>query len=1178
MLTLSQALSALPEIQDLLTRVQSPGDTLTPVALGGLSAVHQAHVVAAVRRLTGRPVAVLCPDEALAVRMQSDAAAFAQEEVRLLPAREWSFYPAEAVSREWEQARLDTLAALTAGQAGLVCGPVDAFLQRTLPPDALQKASLRLKPKLILPPDALVEALVLAGYRRCEQVEGVGQFVRRGGLVDFYSPGAAHPVRVEFFDDEIDTLSSVDPDSQRRIGPLADAPLLPVAEALPQASPGGLAGLLADMEALAARESARAGAPDTLALSVRQDMERLRDTGYLPDMDRYLPLLYPHMTTALDILPPGTVVFFTEYRRSLERLKNTLWRLGEDMESLLAEGRLSPEMTALCLDEPALLARLAKGPLVFLDSILPGRYEPAPRALHSLFAKQMSSYGGNLDVAMADMTACLDEGYAVVALCAGERQVGRLKDLLEGRDLSPVLDFALTQPPAPGRITLAVGALSGGLEYPALKLAVFTEGQLVAAPRRRRGLGKKDARAKLASYADLTPGDLVVHEHHGIGRFDGIVKMPVDGIDRDYIHIAYAAGDGLYVPVTQLHLVSKYIGGGEESAVRLHKLGGGEWQRAKTRARAAAQDLAQGLIKLYAERKRMPGCAFPADSDWQTQFEEAFEYVETDDQLRCAAEIKADMQAPAPMDRLLCGDVGFGKTEVALRAVMKCLLGGKQAALLAPTTVLAQQHYQTALRRFAGHPVRIGMCSRFVPPKQAADNLRKLASGEMDFIIGTHKLLQKTVKYKDLGLLIVDEEQRFGVTHKERLKEMARQVDVLTLTATPIPRTLGMALAGLRDMSTIEEPPRDRYPVQTYVLEHDWSILADALRREIQRGGQAYYLHNRVESIDATAARLARMLPGVSVAAAHGQMEEGALSDVMSRMADGEIQILVCTTIIETGLDIPNVNTLIIEDADRLGLAQLHQIRGRVGRSPRHAFAYMTYRRGKALTEVAAKRLTAIREFAEFGSGFKIAMRDLEIRGAGNVLGPEQHGHMLSVGYDMYLKLLEEAVLEAQGEPPPSRVDCTADLPVSAGIPETYIAAPGQRMDLYRRIAALRDGEDASDLLDELIDRFGDPPVPVTALVRIALLRAAAARLGISEIAQKTDPKKNQPLLIFTLAEVDLQRAAALCVHPEYKSRILFGAGKIPHLSLRLTSKHNTLQEAQTFVDTYKALTERNEE
>ena len=713
---------------------------------------------------------------------------------------------------------------------------------------------------------------------------------------------------------------------------------------------------------------------------------------------------------------------------------------------------------------------------------------------------------------------------------------------------------------------MGIGALSAGCEWPDLRLAVLTEGLLTASAQRKKKERLPSNRQKLQSYADLTPGDLVVHVHHGIGRFAGIRRLTVDGVEKDYVKIDYAGGDCLYVPATQLDLVSKYIGGGEEQErTRLSKLGGTEWAKQKTRARRAVRDLAEELTKLYAERQRRPGFAFSPDSPWQTEFEEAFPYEETADQLAAAREIKEDMERPRPMDRLLCGDVGYGKTEVALRAVMKCVLDGKQAAILVPTTVLAQQHYATACARFRDFPVKIEALSRFTSPKEAKRILESLRTGGVDLLIGTHKLLQKGVEFRDLGLLIVDEEQRFGVTHKERLKEMARQVDVLTLSATPIPRTLNMALSGLRDMSTIEIPPAGRQVVQTYVLEHDREVLLEAMRRELARGGQVYYLHNRVESIDATAARIQKALGNEArVAVGHGKMGERELSEVMRSMVEGETDVLVCTTIIETGIDIPNVNTLIIEDADRMGLAQLHQIRGRIGRSARRAYAYLTFRKGKVLQENAAKRLSAIREYVEFGSGFKIAMRDLEIRGAGNLLGPEQSGYLMSVGYDLYLKLLEEAVLEERGETRPVRTECAADLTISANIPERYVASAEQRMDLYRRIAAIRGNEDAAELTDELIDRYGEPPKSVLALLDVALLRCAAAEAGVGDISQKGD------VLRLRLDVFDTAALASLCSLAKYRARLALSAGQTPILNLKLRKTDDVLSCALELVEDLK--------
>jgi transcription-repair coupling factor (superfamily II helicase) len=809
--------------------------------------------------------------------------------------------------------------------------------------------------------------------------------------------------------------------------------------------------------------------------------------------------------------------------------------------------------------------RLSNRAVAYLDAFSGSSYpeENRPKQLLPMTAKQLPSYGGNLDTAASDLAHYQKQEFRCLVLCGSRRRAEMLQEMLGAKNLSAFLCIPLVRLPEEGQILLAEGTLPYGMEYPTAKLAVLTEGQLMSKTAPKKKAAKKGAtnRQKLNSFTDLSPGDLVVHENYGIGRFVAMEQIKVDGAVKDYVKIAYQGSDTLFVPATQLDMVSKYIGGGGEDAnVKLNKIGTDAWQKTKTKARKAAKDMAAELIKLYAARKRQEGFAFAADTPWQQEFEDNFPYPETDDQLRCIAEIKGDMESPIPMDRLLCGDVGFGKTEVALRAVMKAVMDSKQVAILVPTTVLAQQHYHTAVSRFRGFPVNIDVLSRFRTPTEQNRTLQNVRAGTVDLVIGTHKLLQKSVQFKDLGLLIVDEEQRFGVSHKERLKELSQGVDVLTLSATPIPRTLNMALSGIRDMSTIEAPPSDRYPVQTFVIEHNNAIIDDAIRREIERGGQVYYLHNRVETIDQCASALKRRIPGLSVAVAHGKMGEDALGDVMQSMADGDIQVLVCTTIIETGLDIPNANTLIIENADRFGLSQLHQLRGRVGRSTRHAYAYFTYRPDKALTEIAEKRLSAIRDFAEFGSGFKIAMRDLEIRGAGNLLGAEQSGHMMSVGYDMYLKLLDEAVLEERGEAP-KVPDCTADLNVTANVDKDYVARGEERMDLYRRMAAIRSQQDADDLLDEVIDRYGEPPKGVLNLIDIALLRADAKICGITDIKQKASD------VLLTLAEMDFESISAICADPDYKDRLFFVAtAKMPTLRLKLHTKADSLKQTKALV------------
>ena len=1157
---LLSALNDIPEYRSLLAAIDNGA---CPAAFSGLSAVHRAHFAAGIRQELNRPVVVVCADEGEAERMARDLAALSGEAVRTLSAREFTFHNAAVVSRQYEHRRLSTLRALAAGECPLLVCTVESILQRTIPKTLLTQAAqvVRMGERHDL--GELAGTLAAAGYTRCEQVEGVGQFALRGGILDFFSPAHPKPVRVEFFGDEIDAMGLFDPDTQRRIENLGAAEILPAAEVLPQFTPGGYGGLLDGLDRLISQAKRRKGS-ETLVQTLEEDRERLSASTAFPAMDRYIALIYPVMATAADYFPEDAVVVLSESPRVAERGKSYLWQLGEDAKALMERGELAGELADFARTFEELTEVLADWPVCYLDAFTSSRYPQRPRTLLNLLTKQLPSYGASLETAVSDLAHYVSDGFRTVVLVSSEQRALNLQALLREQKMTTAVDFQLHELPGYGKAVIAVGGLTAGMEYPVGRFAVLTEGQSLLGKKRRSK--PVTNRQKLGSYADLSPGDLVVHEHHGVGRFLEMTKMTVDGVQKDYVKIAYAGADVLYVPATQLDLVSKYIGSGEDAQEtrKLSRLGGTDWEKAKTRAKKAVKDLAKGLIQLYAERQRQPGFAFSPDSPWMKEFEDEFEYAETDDQLRCIAEIKQDMEQARPMDRLLCGDVGYGKTEVAFRAIMKCVLDGKQAAILVPTTVLARQHYLTAKQRFAKYPVEIDVVSRFRTQTQMKDTLRRLEQGGIDLLIGTHRLFQKDVKFKDLGLLVIDEEQRFGVQHKEKLKELSKQVDVLTLSATPIPRTLNMALSGIRDMSTLEEPPMDRQPVQTYVLEHDWGVLSDAMRRELERGGQVYYLHNRVETITRTAARIKEMLgEDVAVAVAHGKMSQEELNDVMTRMSDGEVDVLVCTTIIETGIDIANANTLIIEDADHMGLAQLHQIRGRVGRSTRRAYAYLTYRRGKVLTEVASKRLGAIREFAEFGSGFKIAMRDLEIRGAGNVLGPEQSGFLLSVGYDMYLKLLEEAVLEERGEKPERPTECAADLSVAASIPDRYVPSPEQRMDLYRRIAAIRSEADADDVMDELIDRYGDPPRTVNNLISVALLRADAARNGISQIDQKGAN------LNFYLDQFDLQRVSALCGLEKYRSRLLFSAGERPYLALRLKKGEDALKFGRKLVEDY---------
>ena len=1160
---------------DTLLHTLGKGET---VALSGISQIVRAHLLASVYSDVNRPTVIVCQDDTVARKVRDELECFLQIKVPLLPTRDWTFYCTRGVSRQWEHQRIELLYALAKGNCPILVASVKALTMRTMPKEILLKHALELHKCDVVTPEMLTAHLLRCGYTRSDLVEGPGQFAHRGGIMDVFSPGSEKPVRIDFYGDEIDTMGLFDPITQRRPeDEIESYRILPVAETIAHLHPKGIHGLAEDLVALQVRIRKRKNPHEPLLRTLAEDTDALENEAYFAASDRYISLIYPEYACAVDYLSPDSLICLCEHGNLRKAAETDQDEEGLILDNLLSGGILYGELCEFSRSWDEFCCYIENRPILYLDSFLPSSYpkDMKPQELLSFTAKQLPSYGGNLDVAASDLEFYSNNNFGVIVLCGTIRRGELLQQQLQDRGVHSSLALPLVQLPKQGQILLAEGTLPFGMEYPQAKIAILSEGQLnpqsgKKSPKRDR---YRSSRQKLETFADLNPGDLVVHDENGIGRFVCMEQVVQDGVAKDYIKIAYLGDGMLYVPATRLDLIAKYIGGGEDGVVKLNRLGGSQWEKTKSRARSSAKDMAQELIRLYAERKRRPGYAFSQDDAMQKEFEDNFAFVETDDQLRCIEEIKEDMMSPTPMDRLLCGDVGFGKTEVALRAAMKAIVDGKQVAILVPTTVLAQQHYTTAMSRFHGFPINIGVLSRFCSPAQVKQTIADLRAGNIDLIVGTHKLLQKDVEFKDLGLLIVDEEQRFGVTHKEKLKELSKGVDVLTLSATPIPRTLNMALTGVRDLSTLEEPPHDRLPIQTFVLEHNDAVIFDAIRRELDRGGQVYYMHNRVQSIDSRAGELSRAFPDVNVGVAHGKLSENDLSDTMQALMDGDISILVCTTIIETGIDNPNVNTLIIEDADKLGLAQLHQIRGRVGRSSRHAFAYMTYRRGKELSEIAEKRLTAIRDFAEFGSGFKIAMRDLEIRGAGNLLGAEQSGHLISVGYDMFLRLLEEAVLEEKGEAPKPKLTCTADLTVDACIPKYYVPTVEQRMDLYRRMAAVRNADDADELMNEIADRFGEPEQCVKNLILIALLRGQCVELGITEVRQYSGA------LHFKLDNDTIQEDGNTLVsdviqverHPYFRKRLsLAPKENVLYIKLLLSKEADPLKEAQILIKSLK--------
>lgn len=1126
---LFRELSGYKSIEECITK------RISPVSVTGLSHIHRAQLIGSLPE--GKIHLVITGTEAEAKRLCDDINMMCgSEDAVLFPSKELVLTPVDSSNHEYEHMRISALSRAAHSRCRFICASIEAVMQPVIPPGVLIASDIELKKGGEIDLSSLCETLAKCGYQRCEKVEGASQFSVRGDIIDIFPVQSDKPVRIELFGDEIDTVSEFETDTQRRTASLERIEISPAGEVLYNSEE------LADkIEALC--KKARGKRTELIREHLGADVNRLRSGEILAHGTKYYPLVYGDPSTVFDYI--DGVVLFSDYSAVMDSASGIFARHCEDVKILLEDGQLCKGLDGYVLELPVIQSIAEKRVCFYMSSFMQGGERIDYRRLISFEALQTASWSGEMKQLFDDLETFSERGYKML-LCAGsDKTLPIIKQDIEEHGI-PCDILTDKTVPLSGRVCLMPGSFSGGFEYPESKTVLITQGRAMNSTR-RKAAKKKNKAEEIRSLSDIAEGDLVVHSGHGIGRFIGIRKLEFDGVTKDYITIQYAGTDKLYIPVTQLDMVSKYIGPRDNTGVKLNKLSSGEWQKTRNNVKRAVKDMAHELIALYAKREKSQGFAFYPDDEMQRDFEERFPYAETDDQLRSIDEIKADMERARPMERLLCGDVGFGKTEVALRAAMKCVLSGKQCAILAPTTVLAFQHYQTALRRFEHFPVNIELLSRYRTPKQQDEIIKKLKQGRIDILIGTHKIIQKSVVFKDLGLAVIDEEQRFGVAHKERFKESFTNVDVLMLSATPIPRTLNMAMSGIRDMSVLEDPPQDRHPVQTYVIEFNLGMIAQAIVRELRRGGQVYYIHNRVETIQACAARLHELVPDARIACAHGQMNEEEMSDIWEQLVEHEIDILVCTTIIETGVDVPNVNTLIIEDSDRFGLSQLYQLRGRVGRSNRRGYAYFTYQRDKILTEIATKRLNAMREFTQFGSGFRIALRDLEIRGAGSILGGRQHGHMEAVGYDMYLRLLSEAISEEKGEQPEKIPECLVDIQIDAHIPETYISSLNQRIDIYRKIMTITDDSDKSDLIDELIDRYGDPPKSVLGLIDVSLLRNKAAHLGITEISQKNGA------MYFYTQYLSAKQIAALSA--AYKGKITFnGMGK-SYVSVKISPK-----------------------
>ena len=1097
----------LLELQEYENLLQALQEGKGPFQASGCLDSQKVHLMYELGKGGGFPwTLVVTYDEQRAKEICDDFRNFTSN-VWLYPAKDLLFYSADIHGNLMARQRIAVLRRLMEDEGGVVVAAIDGLMDHLLPLAYLKRQAITVETGQVIDLEVWREQLVGMGYERSAQVDAMGQFSIRGGIIDIFPLTEETPVRIELWDDEVDSIRSFDLESQRSIEQLERITLYPAAEVVLSRNQiaSGIRRLKEEEKSYerALRDQGKREEAGRIRGIIEDLTQELEDGCWAGGLDAYVKYFFQDTVSFLDYFPAGdSVIFLDEPARLREKGETVEMEFRESMVHRLEKGYLLPGQTELLYPAAQVLARLQRPYSLFLtglDQKLPGM---KVNDRFSFEVKNVSSYQNSFELLIKDLTRWKKEGWRVVLLSASRTRASRLAGDLREYDLRAYCPDGeeAEQRVKPGEIMVIYGNLHRGFAYPLLKFVYITEGDMFGAEKKKRRRKKTNYQGKaVESFSELSIGDYVVHEEHGLGIYRGIEKVERDHVVKDYIKIEYGDGGNLYLPATRLESIQKYAGA-EAKKPKLNKLGGGEWNKTKTRVRGAVQEIARDLVKLYAARQEQTGFQYGADTVWQREFEELFPYEETDDQLDAIEAVKHDMESPRIMDRLICGDVGYGKTEVALRAAFKAVQDSKQVVYLVPTTILAQQHYNTFVQRMKNFPVRVDMLSRFCTPAQQKKTLEDLRRGMVDIVIGTHRVLSKDLQFKDLGLLIVDEEQRFGVAHKEKIKHLKENVDVMTLTATPIPRTLHMSLAGIRDMSVLEEPPVDRTPIQTYVMEYNEEMVREAINRELARNGQVYYVYNRVTDIDEVAARIQALVPDAVVTFAHGQMREHELERIMADFINGEIDVLVSTTIIETGLDIPNANTMIIQDADRMGLSQLYQLRGRVGRSNRVSYAFLMYKRDKLLKEEAEKRLQAIREFTELGSGIKIAMRDLEIRGAGNVLGAEQHGHMEAVGYDLYCKMLNEAVRALKGqEKAEASYETSVECDIDAYIPSSYIKNEYQKLDIYKRISAIETEEEYMDMQDELMDRFGDIPRSVENLLKIARLRAAAHRAFVTE-------------------------------------------------------------------------------
>ena len=1129
---------------------------------------------------------VVTYDDTRAKEIYDDLRSFTSR-VWLYPAKDLLFYSADIHGNLMARQRIAVLRRLMEDREGVVVTTMDGLMDHLLPLKYLREQSITVESGQVIDLDVWKERLIAMGYERVAQVDGMGQFSIRGGIVDIFPLTEEVPVRIELWDDEVDSIRTFDLESQRSVEQLEYITIYPAAEVV--LSGDQLAAGIRRLEKeektyeKALREQHKPEEAHRIHTIIGELRSGLDEGWRIGGLDAYIRYFCPDTVSFLEYFPQGeSVIFLDEPARLKEKGETVELEFRESMVHRLEKGYLLPGQTELLYPAAEILARMQKPYAVMLtglDQKLPGM---KVNQKFSIDVKNVNSYQNSFEILIKDLTRWKKEGYRVILLSASRTRASRLASDLREYDLraycpdgqegesgnaggegsgsadtgNPGAVNTSVRKVRPGEILVTYGNLHRGFEYPLLKFVFITEGDMFGVEKKRKRRKKTNYQGKaIQSFTELSVGDYVVHEEHGLGIYKGIEKVERDKVIKDYIKIEYGDGGNLYLPATRLESIQKYAGA-EAKKPKLNKLGGTEWNKTKTRVRGAVQEIAKDLVKLYAARQEKAGFQYGTDTVWQREFEELFPYDETDDQMDAIDAVKKDMESRRIMDRLICGDVGYGKTEVALRAAFKAVQDSKQVVYLVPTTILAQQHYNTFVQRMKDFPVRVDMLSRFCTPARQKRTLEDLRKGMVDIVIGTHRVLSKDMQFKDLGLLIIDEEQRFGVAHKEKIKHLKENVDVLTLTATPIPRTLHMSLAGIRDMSVLEEPPVDRTPIQTYVMEYNEEMVREAINRELARNGQVYYVYNRVTDIDEVAGRVQALVPDAVVTFAHGQMREHELERIMADFINGEIDVLVSTTIIETGLDIPNANTMIIHDADRMGLSQLYQLRGRVGRSNRTSYAFLMYKRDKLLREEAEKRLQAIREFTELGSGIKIAMRDLEIRGAGNVLGAEQHGHMEAVGYDLYCKMLNQAVLALKGETlEEDSYDTVVECDIDAYIPGRYIKNEYQKLDIYKRISAIETEEEYMDMQDELMDRFGDIPRSVENLLKIASIRALAHQAYVTEVVIN---RQEVRLTMYQKAKLQVEKIPDMV--RSYKGDLKLVPGDVP--SFHYIDRRNKNQDS----------------